>query len=265
MSIRYKMFGAFGVMIVLACGLALYGIRGISSAGDLVVRLYDGPLMGINQARAAHAGLTEARLTVQQSFSGSLGADAVAKFETQIGSVLEDLAVVRDRVKSASVGSARDKAEGRIRDWSASVLQVLKGTPGGATEIPTPLFVGQQANDAISAVDDLVEIVAAYGYDYRAEAQAEVAASRTAMLAIAVGTMLVGLMIAFAFSYSLSRPILIALGVAERVAAGNFEDDIKGARGRRSQEDVREGQVERRAHAEASTPGSRDRGVSFDV
>jgi methyl-accepting chemotaxis protein len=230
MSIRYKMLGAFGVMIVLACGLALYGIQGISVAGDLVVRLYDGPLMGINQARAAHAGLTEARLIVQQSFSGSPGADAVAKFETQIGSVLEDLTVVRDRVKSPSVGGARDKAEGKIRDWSASVLQVLKGTPGGATEIPTPLFVGQQANDAISAVDDLVEMVAAYGYDYRAEAEAAVSASRTAMLGIAVGTVLVGLMIAFAFSYSLSRPILVALSVAERVAAGNFEDDIKGGR-----------------------------------
>ena len=39
MSIRYKIFGAFSVVILLACGLAFYGIRGISTAGDLVVRL----------------------------------------------------------------------------------------------------------------------------------------------------------------------------------------------------------------------------------
>ena len=57
MSIRYKIFGAFSVVILLACGLAFYGIRGISTAGDQVVRLYDGPLMGINHARSAHAGL----------------------------------------------------------------------------------------------------------------------------------------------------------------------------------------------------------------
>ena len=39
MSIRYKIFGVFSILIVLACGLAFYGIRGISSSGDLVVRL----------------------------------------------------------------------------------------------------------------------------------------------------------------------------------------------------------------------------------
>jgi len=65
MSIRYKFFAAFSVMIVLACGLACFGIRGISTSGDLVVRLYDGPLIAINHARSAHAALNEARLLMQ--------------------------------------------------------------------------------------------------------------------------------------------------------------------------------------------------------
>ena len=39
MSIRYKIFGAFSVVILLACGLAFYGIQGISTAGEQVVRL----------------------------------------------------------------------------------------------------------------------------------------------------------------------------------------------------------------------------------
>ena len=59
MSIRYKFFCAFSVVIALACGLAFYGMRGISTSGDLVVRLYDGPLMAINHARSAHAALNE--------------------------------------------------------------------------------------------------------------------------------------------------------------------------------------------------------------
>ena len=66
MSIRYKIFGAFILVIALACGLAFYGMRGISSSGDLVVQLYDGPLMGINHARSAHAALNEARLIMQR-------------------------------------------------------------------------------------------------------------------------------------------------------------------------------------------------------
>jgi len=230
MSIRYKMFAAFSIVIALACGLALYGIRGISDSGDLVVRLYDGPLMGINHARSAHAGLNEARLIVQRSLGGSAPEGAVAKFEKLIGNIFADLDVVRDRVSSPIVGAAREKAEAKIREWSGTVLKILKPTPGGLTEIPTGFSVVKQGDDGIAAIDDLVETVAAYGYDYRVEAERAVAASRTTMLGIAIGTVLVGLMIALAFAYSLSRPIFAALNVAERVAAGNFNDDIKTRR-----------------------------------
>jgi methyl-accepting chemotaxis protein len=230
MSIRYKIFGAFSVVLLLACGLAFYGIRGISSTGDLAVRLYDGPLMAINHARSAHAALNEAHLIQQQNLGGAASPGSVAKFEKRIGNVFEDLNVVRDRVHSQSVSAAREKAESSIRAWSNAVLTILKSSPGGITEIPTTFAIAQQGDRAVAAIDDLVEMVAAYGYDYRSEAEAAVAASRTAMLGIAVGTVLVGLIIALAFAYSLSRPIFAALRVAERVAAGDFTDDIRTRR-----------------------------------
>jgi methyl-accepting chemotaxis protein len=230
MSIRYKIFGAFSVVIMLACGLAFYGIRSISGTGDLVVRLYDGPLMGINHARAAHASLNEARLIMQQSLGGGVSAESVAKFEKLIGDIFEDLNIVRDRVGSPTVSAARQKAEARIRDWSVAGLKILKSSTGGLTELPTTFSVARLGDDAIAAVDDLVEMVAAYGYDYRTEAEAAVASAHTAMFGIAIGTVIVGLIIAVAFAYSLSRPIFAALQVAERVAAGNFADDIKTKR-----------------------------------
>ncbi len=230
MSIRYKIFGAFSVVLLLVCGLAFYGIRGISDTGDLVVRLYDGPLMGINHARSAHAALNEARLILQQNLAGSASAGSVARFETRVNNIFEDLNVVRDRVRSQSVSAAREKAESRIRDWSGAVLKILKPSADGVTEIPTTFTVAQQGDNAVAAIDDLVEMVAAYGFDYRTEAEAAVAASRTAMLGIAVGTVLIGFVIALAFAYSLSRPIFAALRVAERVAAGDFTDDIRSRR-----------------------------------
>ena len=110
MSIRYKIFGAFSVVIMLACGLAFYGIRGISTSGDLVVRLFDGPLMAINHARSAHAGLNEARLLMQRSSVEGTSKEAVAKFEKLVRNINEDLSVVRDRVHSPNV-KAREKAE----------------------------------------------------------------------------------------------------------------------------------------------------------
>jgi methyl-accepting chemotaxis protein len=85
MSIRNKILGAFSVVVLLACAIAFYGIRAISDSGDLVVRLYDGPLMGINHARSAHAGLSEARLILQQVLSKgtSTGAGKIREADGQ--------------------------------------------------------------------------------------------------------------------------------------------------------------------------------------
>src|SRR4051812_26174731 len=111
MSIRYKIFGVFCIVICLACGLAFYGIRGISSAGDLVVRLYDGPTMGINYARSAHASMNEARLLVQRGRIEGAPREAVAKFEKLIAGVLGDLKIVRERVDNKDVTAALHSAE----------------------------------------------------------------------------------------------------------------------------------------------------------
>ncbi|MBR0684395.1 methyl-accepting chemotaxis protein [Bradyrhizobium manausense] len=226
MSIRYKIFGAFSVVILLACSLAYYGVRGISSSGDLVVRLYDGPLMGINHARSAHAALNEARLIMQRSLIGGASKEAVAKFEKLIGMIFEDLNIVRDRVRNTNVAAARERADGKIREWSVAVLKILKPGPNGLIEIPAAYSIAGLGDEAITSVDDLVETVAAYGYEYRAEAEMAVTDARSAMLMAAVGMVLIGLVVALAFAYSLSRPISVAMHVAERVAAGNFDNQV---------------------------------------
>ena len=81
-----------------------------------------------------------------------------------------------------------------------------------------------------TALDDLVETVAAYGFGYRMEAEAAVSGARATLLALAIGTTLVGIMLAISFSYSMSKPISEATQVAERVAAGNFTDQIASHR-----------------------------------
>src|SRR6267154_6515756 len=81
MSIRYKFFLAFSALVVLACSVAFSGFRGIAGLGDLVVRLYDGPLMGINHARSAHAALNEARFIMQRGLVEGASSDTVARFE----------------------------------------------------------------------------------------------------------------------------------------------------------------------------------------
>jgi methyl-accepting chemotaxis protein len=226
MSIRYKLFGIFCIVTSLTCGLAFYGIRGISTSGDLVIHLYDGPLMGINYARSAHAAMNEARLLVHRSINEGATREMLVKLEKLITGISDDLKVVRERVVSSDVAAALDNSEKHFRGWAEAEMKILRPPPAGLTELPATFAITQKADEAAAALDDLVEVVAAYGFSFRADAEASVVAARRNMIALTIGSVLIGLMLAAAFAYSMSRPIFAAMRVAERVAAGNFTDQI---------------------------------------
>src|SRR5450755_3019668 len=222
MSIRNKFFLSFSVLAALACSLAFSGFRGIVASGDLVVRLYDGPLMGINHARSAHAALNEARLLIRTGVGGGESTEAIAKFQTLVREIEGDLKIVEERVDNEDVTTALASARDRVRDWSNTELQQLGPGSDGLMMVPAPFTLTQRGNDAVKALDDLVETVAAYGFEYRMQAEAAVATARTTLLVLSFGTAFIGTMLAISFSYSMSKPIFEAMRIAERVASGNF-------------------------------------------
>ena len=230
MSIRLRILAVLSVMLALACGLAVYGIRGITSSGDMVVRLYDGPLMGINHARSAHAALNEARLILQQGQTVGATKEATARFEVVLKGLFEDIGIVRDRIQAANVNPVREKAEARVRDWSSAALKILKPAPGGVTELPAAFQVSKLGDQAVAAIDDLVEAAAGYGFEFRNEAEALVAASRTMMIAATGIGLVLGLLLAIGFAYSLSRPINALAKSMLELAEGNFEVVLPGLR-----------------------------------
>ncbi|HXL28646.1 MAG TPA: methyl-accepting chemotaxis protein [Bradyrhizobium sp.] len=168
-----------------------------------------------------------ARLLMQAGLSAEAPKETVEKIEKLVAGITDDLKVVRDRVKTKNVVAALEQAETRLRDWSETGLKILKPQAGGLTVLPMPFSVAKKGDAAAAAVDDLVEMVAAYGFDYRTEAEATVAADHATMLALAVATALVGLALAVAFAHSMSKPIFAAMQIAEHVAAGNFTDRIE--------------------------------------
>ncbi len=125
MSIRYKFFLAFSVLVVLACSVAFSGFRGIAGSGDLAVRLYDGALMGINHARSAHAALNEARRLIPPSLADGVPAETVIAFRALLNEIVGDLKIVRERIDNDDVAAALAGAEvafapGRRRNCSFS-------------------------------------------------------------------------------------------------------------------------------------------------
>ena len=61
LAIRYKLFVAFSVVLLLAAAVAFYGIAAISQADRLVVRFFDEPFMAVSYAREAPARFNDAR------------------------------------------------------------------------------------------------------------------------------------------------------------------------------------------------------------
>jgi methyl-accepting chemotaxis protein len=184
--------------------------------------------MGINHARAAYVELNEARLILQRGESVGASKEATARFETLVRNISEDLGVVRERIQAANVDATREQAERKVRDWSDAALKILKPSPGGLTELPTTFTLTKLGDDAAATVDDLVEMVAAYGFDFRGQADQQVNSTRLTMLVASGAGLVSGLLFAVFFAFSLSRPISALAKSMLELADGNFDVVLAG-------------------------------------
>jgi diguanylate cyclase (GGDEF)-like protein/PAS domain S-box-containing protein len=232
MSIRYKLALAFAAVLLLVGGLALYGIRTISTTGDTVIRLYDEPLLAVNRARAAQANFNKARAAMERALAlpDKVPDDEVLQIDELVEDVLDDLRIVRDRVNDEAVLGSLDTAQSSVRNWYDAGLKILRPPPQGLMELPLAVMVSRQADLAAAALDDVVEMGAARGFEFRSVSDAAVSTSRSRMLILAAATALLGIVLSLAFAQSISRPIRAATAIAARVARGNFSDAIVSTR-----------------------------------
>ena len=233
MSITFKIIVIFGTIVGLAAALAVYSIRSLSLAEGFVVKFHDVPLVAINHARSAHARLNEARVLMQRGllFRESTSPDLPQELEEIVANAQEDLRVVHERVADAAVQAALTRSGAAIAEWFDLGMTVIKPPPGGVTLLPMTSAVLGKGEIAAAALDELVELTAAFGFDFRQQAAAELLQARRTMTGFAVATGIIGILLAAGLAYSLGRPIRRARNIAERVAAGDLSDKIE-VRGR---------------------------------
>jgi diguanylate cyclase (GGDEF)-like protein len=222
MSLRVKFSVAFSLIAGLTIALGCYGIQSLSLTRDLVVRLYDQPLMGVSYARAASASLNEARGLMNCNLPSQQGRlpDVVAALDRTEADIAEDLQIVRQRVQDPAVVSALDRATASIANWFASERMIFAPRPGGVTALPTRISVERQSSVAAAALEDLVEQVSAAGFSYRARAEAEMHAASLTVAGLVGGIMVTSLLFGLLFA-SVLGPIRTATEFAEDIAAGN--------------------------------------------
>jgi methyl-accepting chemotaxis protein len=219
MSILYKLLLGFG-------------LREVSGAGDLVVRLYDQPFMAASHARAAQARFNEVRaamerrLLLREAASGS----GVAALQAGMKDVNEELKVVTERLGQSRSTDSVSKADGLARDWFQAGMQIIKPPAQGLTELPSSAAVIAKGDAVAEAIDLLVEEASAFGFEFRTAAEATVAASRFNLTALAVATGVIAVLVSLAMAWSFTRPLQSAMAFSERVAAGDLSQQLKVSR-----------------------------------
>src|SRR6185437_2895289 len=147
MSIRYKLLIAFGILLGLAAGIAIYGVRTVSDLSGLVVRLYDEPFMAVSHARAAQARFNEARAAMERGLSLREAAPPsnIAILDSAMKDVMADLGIVGERMGQVHSGDIVKNAQALAMDWYQSGLRIIKPGRNGLAELPLPMVITGKA------------------------------------------------------------------------------------------------------------------------
>jgi hypothetical protein len=166
------------------------------TSGDRVVGL-GGPLMGINHARVAYSSLNEARSLIRLDHSDVIATETVTTFDNLNANIADDLRIVRERVVNEDLTRAPEPAESRVRDWSETLVLALNPPDHWPMMLPMSFSAEEKSRIAAASLEDLVEVVATYGFGDRLEVEDSVAATRAKMFGLAICTALVALILAF--------------------------------------------------------------------
>ncbi|MDE2266216.1 MAG: HAMP domain-containing protein [Alphaproteobacteria bacterium] len=219
-SIGAKLLAAFFAMAMIVGALGGYSYWLLSSAGNLVVRTYDGPLMAINFARAASLdfALMQKDVLRAQLAPPSERAAITQDLSNLTSTFFADLKVAMDR-------SSADDERGEIRAIKNLVTQWV----AAHRDLAEPVIDARyQALDhaILGHFDMLIEYNADHSFVGRRKAVWAIARYQ---YAIGIGTglaLLLACAIAFLLSRRIVQPLSVASSVAERIASGELETPI---------------------------------------
>jgi methyl-accepting chemotaxis protein len=228
MSIRYKLVAAFGVVLALAAGVAFYGIHAISQAGNLVVQLYDQSFMATSHARAAQARFNEARAAMERGLlmRESAPPTNIATLEAAMKDVFEELKVVAERMQGSHSADGVKQAEKLAREWYQAGLGIIKPPAEGLVNLPVATAVLNKADAVGESLELVVEAASAYGFEFRTAAEASVTGSRRNLIILTAATGLICIVLSVGMAYSFTRPLRGAMAFSERIAAGDFSQEV---------------------------------------
>ncbi len=213
-SVRLKLAAAFAIAVLSAAALGLAAFWAMQSVGDLVVRLYDRPLMAINYARLAQTSFVSQELTTRE-MEADKPADAAAlilDIRSRNENFLSDLAIAEERGLNASIARYAAKIRDLNEAWLHLALDAL-AMPADASARTEMLKTREAIAGEISAnLEILTQLAAEDGFLFRTEAEAKIQQTKDRTMMMIGGLALVILIV----SVLLIRNIVAPLGSMTR-------------------------------------------------
>jgi signal transduction histidine kinase/HAMP domain-containing protein len=215
-SIGARIFGAFVAMsaIIGLMGAVGYGI--LSAAGDIAVTTFDGPLMAINYARAAHNDFVEMQLAeLRYEHAAPAERQAIADEITDlVATFADDLDVASQRSLQPDEHRMIAEIAPLVKRWRAV------RTAGDRATLEK---LDQQ-------IDDKFDLLIEYNTDHSFVGRRRTVTNITRYKYATVGVTLFALLLAGCITLLLRsrivRPLRAAATVADRIARGELQTPI---------------------------------------
>jgi diguanylate cyclase (GGDEF)-like protein len=224
-TIRGRILIAFLIMSMITAALGAYAAHGITRAGQLVAKTFDGSLMSINYARAAATDFAEMRAAFARRWIASdpaMRAKLDSQIEGLVQSLSDDLAIAAERSDSSRALQAAGNVRRAVADWNDARVQLLEGVkPDINWET-----LDRYSDTVDEQIDLLVNYTAGDAFIYRQSARATVTREMALNLAGTALALLISAIVAWALARRIIGPVAAASRAAERIARGKLDVDI---------------------------------------
>ncbi len=232
MPIRLKLLIGFLVVTTMAGFLGAFGVYSVAAMGELAIETYDRPLMAINHARAAETDFNRIKARISplasKARSAPLASSAVtapdaAELEELFESFRDNLDIAIERALSAESRAAGEAVLERAGGWQEMSLAILSGRGSDAV-------VHKAATDAIeTGLGEMVETMAAEGFDFRFTAQALVERQAWIMFGAVLVTVILAIGLALLIAKWIVPPLKRVIEVFDALSKGDIAVELEVA------------------------------------
>jgi methyl-accepting chemotaxis protein len=232
-TIKTKLFAAFGFIILLMGGMVALGVFGLGTINTTLEGIVNGPAVRLERSLNLRGDVTLLVRAEKNLILTAADRAAVERFEGEmlqrrqavIGAMDGAIAVASEQGRPRWV-AARESLQQYVQAQDRIREAVHAGNQAQATTLS--ITVGRQAvSDTMDRLNEVVSVNQGMMRQAQSEAAAIYASTRTQLLVIAGVVVLIALGAAAWIAISISRGLSQAVGLANAVALGDLTQTAK--------------------------------------